>query len=374
MTFFDEVEKLERIDLDAAFGAVGQARVSSGLGRAERTPQDFLALLSPVAMRSLEDMARAASRLTLQQFGRNILLFTPIYVANYCTNYCVYCGFNRTHDIERRKLALDEVELEAKTIARTGLHHVLLLTGESREQSPPSYINECVAVLRRYFSSVSIEVYPLTATEYAEAVAAGVDGLTIFQEVYDREVYAAVHPAGPKRDYAFRLEAPERAGEAGIRTINIGPLLGLNDWRKEVFFAGLHAAYLQAKFPDVEISVSFPRMRPQFGGYKAKYPLSDRDLVQSIVALRLFLPRAGITISTRETAELRDNLVRLGVTKMSAGSSTAVGGHIDEVEGTGQFEICDKRSVEEMRQAISDLGYKPVLKDWHAIPVEAGVK
>jgi 2-iminoacetate synthase len=187
----------------------------------------------------------------------------------------------------------------------------------------------------------------------------------MYQEVYDETVYSRLHPKGPKRDYRFRLEAPERAGEAGIRAVGIGPLMGLNDWRREVFFAGLHAAYLQKRFPDVEISVSFPRMRPQFGDYRPESPVSDRDLVQAIVALRLFLPRAGITMSTRERPELRDNLVRLGVTKMSAGSSTEVGGHTGAVGSVGQFEISDKRSVAEMRRTIAALGYKPTLKDWH---------
>ena len=220
-------------------------------------------------------------------------------------------------------------------------------------------------MLRKYFSSISIEIYPLTTEEYAELIRAGVDGLTIYQEVYNREMYSRLHPGGPKRKYRFRLEAPERAGDAGIRSINIGPLLGLYDWRKEVFMAGMHADYLQRKYPDVEIAVSFPRMRPQFGGFEPEFPVSDRELVQSITALRLFLPRSGITISTRERAGLRDNLLKLGVTKMSAGSSTVIGGHTDNKDGVGQFDISDSRSVPEMRQAIARLGYKPVLKDWY---------
>lgn len=374
MTFFDEILRLESVGFDEALESVGPGRVTLSLGRRGRTSWDFLSLLSPVAARSfLEDMAQEAHRLTVQHFGRNMFLFTPIYVANYCVNYCVYCGFNATHDIERRKLTLTEVEAEARTIASTGLQHILLLTGGDRLQSPVSYITDCVSVLRRYFSSVSIEVYPFTSDQYVEVVDAGVDGLTLFQEVYDRAVYSTVHPRGPKHDYRFRLEAPERAGGAGIRSINIGPLLGLTPWRREVFLAGLHAAYLQERFPDVEISMSLPRMRPQFGGYEARFPLSDRDLVQAITALRLFLPRLGITISTRETAELRDHLIGLGVTKMSAGSSTAVGGHTDGEESTGQFEISDRRSVEEMRKVISDMGYKPVLKDWHELHMRAGV-
>ncbi len=363
MTFYDEASV--PADTDFTFDHITTAQVSGALARPELGTGDFMALLSPKADARLEDIAQVASRLTLQHFGRTILLYTPLYLANYCVNYCLYCGFNAANDIPRRKLTLPEVELEAQAIAKTGLQHLLILTGESRQYSPVSYIKDCVSILRRYFSSISIEIYPLSTGEYAEIVAAGVDGLTIYQEVYDREVYARLHPRGPKRDYRFRLEAPERAGQAGIRTINIGALLGLNDWRSEVFRLGVHAAYLLKKFPEIEIGVSFPRVRPQYGNYQAEFPVADRDLVHGILALRLFLPRVGITISTRENSALRDNLVRLGVTKMSAGSSTAIGGHTDARNSIGQFETADKRTVEEMRKAIASLGYKPVLKDWH---------
>ncbi|MBF8265164.1 MAG: thiazole biosynthesis protein ThiH [Dehalococcoidia bacterium] len=365
MTFYDEIIGLQNTDYSDAFELVTASQIANILAKAELQPQDFLALLSPQAAFSLEEMAQAGHRLTLQHFGRTIMLYTPLYLSNYCVNHCVYCGFNATNDIPRRKLTLAEVELEAKAIAATGLQHLLILTGESRQQSPVSYIKDCVAVLRKYFSSISIEIYPLSTEEYAELIATGVDGLTIYQEVYDAKIYSHLHPKGPKRDYRFRLEAPERAGQAGMRVINIGALLGLGEWRSEVFLAGMHLAYLQKQFPEIEISISFPRMRPQFGNYQPEFPVSDRDLVQSILALRLFLPRVGITISTRESSELRDNLIRLGVTKMSAGSSTAIGGHTDAPDSIGQFEISDKRSVEEMRQTIATLGYKPVLKDWH---------
>lgn len=371
MTFYDEIVRLRGTDLAGFFERVTPFRISSVLARSDLQPQDFMALLSPQARPLLEDMAQAAHRLTLQHFGRTILLYTPLYLSNYCLNQCVYCGFNVVNSITRRKLTLAEVELEAKAIAQSGLQHLLILTGESRQHSPVSYIKDCVGILRRYFSSISIEIYPLSAEEYAELIAAGVDGLTIYQEVYDEETYSLLHPKGPKRNYRFRLEAPERAGQAGIRGINIGPLLGLHEWRSEVFLAGLHAAYLLGRFPDIEISVSFPRMRPQFGDYQPTSPVSDTDLVQSIVALRLFLPRAGITISTRESRELRDNLIKLGVTKMSAGSSTAIGGHTDAKESVGQFEISDRRSVDEMRMVIAQLGYKPILKDWHDLGRES---
>ena len=341
--------------------------VARALSRPEPQPRDLLALLSPAAISFLEQTAQLAHWGTLQNFGHTILLYTPLYLSNYCINHCVYCGFNASNKFERRKLELSEVEREAEEISRTGLEHVLVLTGESRIHSPVSYVKDCVSLLTKYFSSISIEIYPLTGSEYAELVSAGVDGLTIYQEVYDPAIYDRVHPGGPKREYRFRLEAPERAGNSGIRTINIGPLLGLADWRTEAFTAGIHAAYLQRRFPDVEISISAPRMRPHLGGYQPQFPVSDKELVQVITALRLFLPRAGITVSTRESPGLRDNLVKLGVTKMSAGSSTAVGGHTGATGDIGQFEISDHRSVGEVKTAISRQGYKAIFKDWHSL-------
>jgi 2-iminoacetate synthase len=365
MTFYDEIERYRSLDLTGMTEGFTPIHIEQILAKSEIHWQELLGLLSPAATGLLENMAQAAHKLTIKHFGRTILLYTPLYLSNYCVNQCVYCGFNMANDIPRRKLTLHEVELEAQAISGTGLQHLLILTGESRQHSPVSYIADCVSVLRKYFSSISIEVYPLSIEEYAELISAGIDGITIYQEVYDQQIYERVHPAGPKRDYSFRLAAPERAGATGIRTINIGALLGLNDWRREVFFTGIHAAYLQNKFPDIEIGVSFPRMRPQFGNFEPEYRVSDSDLVQSIAALRLFLPRVGITISTRENAFLRDNLLKLGVTKMSAGSSTAIGGHTDAIDSVGQFEISDRRTVKEMREIISKAGYKPILKDWH---------
>ena len=365
MTFYDEIERFRSLDLTGITEGFTPIHIEQILAKSEIHWQELLGLLSPAATGLLENMAQAAHKLTIKHFGRTILLYTPLYLSNYCVNQCVYCGFNMANDIPRRKLTLHEVELEAQAISGTGLQHLLILTGESRQHSPVSYIADCVSVLRKYFSSISIEVYPLSIEEYAELISAGIDGITIYQEVYDQQIYERVHPAGPKRDYSFRLAAPERAGATGIRTINIGALLGLNDWRREVFFTGIHAAYLQNKFPDIEIGVSFPRMRPQFGNFEPEYRVSDSDLVQSIAALRLFLPRVGITISTRENAFLRDNLLKLGVTKMSAGSSTAIGGHTDAIDSIGQFEISDRRTVKEMREIISKAGYKPILKDWH---------
>jgi len=294
-------------------------------------------------------------------------LYTPMYLSNYCENNCLYCGFNVNNDIERRSLNLEEVDKEAAFISGTGIKHILILTGESRQASPVNYIKDCVRILKKYFSSISIEVYPVTETEYSELVSAGVDGLTIYQEVYDEEIYKRMHTSGPKSDYRFRLDAPERGAKSGMRSVNIGTLLGLNDWRKEAFILGLHAKYLQDKFPDVEIGVSLPRIRPQVRGFKAAYEVTDQDMVQVILALRIFLPRLGISISTRETAELRERLIPLGVTRMSAGSTTKVGGHTIKVRdgsSASQFEISDDSTVREVRAMLDKKGYQAVFKDW----------
>ncbi|MHB1044048.1 MAG: radical SAM protein, partial [Eubacteriales bacterium] len=262
MSFFDVYREYKDFDFAGFFAGQTGADIALAAERGRLRPLDYLALLSPAAEKQLEEMARQAHRLTVRHFGRTILLYTPMYLSNYCVNKCVYCGFRSGNELERKKLTPAEVEAEAALIAATGLKHILILTGESRKESPVAYIKECVQVLKKYFTAISIEIYPLQEEEYAELAEAGVDGLTMYQEVYDEEVYAEMHPAGPKRDYRYRLEAPERACRAGIRSVNVGALLGLEVWRKEAFFTGLHAEYLQNKFPDVEISISPPRMRP----------------------------------------------------------------------------------------------------------------
>lgn len=366
MSFFAEVNQFRQFDYDGFFARLTDHDIQRIIGKSRLSVLDYLALLSPRAERHLEAMARRANHLTQQHFGKTMLLFTPLYLANYCVNQCLYCGFNIKNKLERKKLAPAEVEAEAQIIAATGLKHLLILTGESQLESPVSYIINCVGILKKYFTCIGIEVYPLTEQEYAQTVAAGVDGLTIYQEVYDAAIYSELHPAGPKRNYQYRLDAPERACKAGMRTVNIGALIGLNDWRSEAFMTGLHAEYLQSRYPEVEVSISPPRMRPHLGGYPPKVVVSDRNLVQYITAFRLFMPRGGITVSTRESAELRNHLLKLGVTKMSAGVCTAVGGRVD-TENVGQFEISDARSVAEMAAMLYANGYQPLYKDWQAL-------
>ncbi|WP_339060590.1 2-iminoacetate synthase ThiH [Tepidibacillus marianensis] len=325
---------------------------------------EFLALLSPKAENYLELMAQKAHTLSLQHFGKTVLLYTPMYLSNYCTNKCTYCSFSIDNQINRKQLSTEEIEREAKAIASMGFKHLLILTGESKKDIPLSYVIDAVHILKKYFDSIGIEIFPLTVEEYQQMIEAGVDSFTIYQEVYDEEIYRKVHLAGRKRNYHFRLDAPERGCMAKMRNVNIGALLGLGEWRSEAFMTGLHANYLQNKYPDLEISVSFPRIRPHVGVFEDIYEVTDQNLVQFMLALRIFLPRVGITISTRERQGFRENLIPLGVTRISAASSTEVGGHSIEDAGDGQFEIDDKRSVEEVRAAIFKKGYQPIFKDW----------
>jgi 2-iminoacetate synthase len=362
---------------DAVNGAdAGEAR--RALGKRRLDEADFAVLLSPAAEPFLEDMARRSQAETLRNFGRGIQLFTPLYLANYCTNRCVYCGFSARRDIRRRQLSLEEVEAEARAIAATGLRKILALTGDAPKRTGAPYLADCLRVLARHFSSVAIEVPSMTVEEYALQVEAGADGMTMFQETYNKERYRELHPGGPKADFHFRLDAPERALLGGMRSVNLGPLLGVADWREDVMAVAAHARFLMRKYPQAEVSISLPRMRPHTeGGEVAFHPdaVDDFHFVQILTALRCYLPQCGITLSTREPAALRDRIIPLGVTRVSAGVNTAVGGHADEAakkraaaapeeRDKPQFDISDERSVDEMAAALHGLGFQPVFADW----------
>lgn len=368
MSFFATIEQYHGFDFEQFFHAVTDAAIERSLAKDKLGALDFLTLLSPRAAGFLEPMAQKAHQFTVQHFGRTIQMFIPLYISNHCTNHCAYCGFNHNNPILRRKLTIEQIEEEAQAIARTGMQHVLLLTGEAPHLTPMSYLVEAARCLKRYFASVAIEVYPLAVEEYRKLQEAGVDGMTLFQETYNQEVYQRVHPAGKKRDYHWRLNAPERAAQGGMRVVNIGPLLGLAEPRSEIFFTALHARYLESNYLDTEVAVSLPRFNEAEGDFQPDYLVNDKTFVQFMTALRLFLPRAGLTISTRESAAFRDRILPLGATRYSAGSSTGVGGYTEiRVEQTPQFEITDDRSVEEVATAIAALGYQPVYKDWDRI-------
>ena len=346
----------------------GEDDVLRTLDKAESaslSPADFLKLLSPAAGEVLEDMARRANDLTLRHFGKAVSIFTPLYISDVCTNQCRYCGFNAKNKQPRRHLTADEAVAEAFAIADQGFQHILILTGDAPKLSTPSYIAEVARKIKPRFASIGIEVYSLSEADYRMLIDAGVDSMTMFQETYNPELYEWLHPAGPKRDYRYRLNAPERAARAGMRSIGIGALLGLDDFVNDAFATGLHAWHLQRTYPGADICVSVPRVCPHEGEFEVTKGVNDRQFVQYVTALRCFLPRAGITCSSRESANMRNHLLPLGVTRVSAGVSTAVGGRATEdLHNPGQFEITDRRSLSQMMADLAERGYQPVLKDW----------
>jgi len=317
----------------------------------------------------LEDIAQAARDLTRQCFGRAISLYAPLYISNFCRNQCTYCGFQAHSHIERKKLTLTEIDKECEALADTGVHSCLILTGESRHHSPPSYIREAIAIAGRHFPSVALEVYPLETEEYRELYLAGADGVTLFQETYNRERYDELHLAGPKKNYDYRFQAPERIAKAGFRHFSMGVLLGLADWREDIPELFRHVRYLEKKYPGVEYTLSFPRLRPAENDHQRYFEVSDRDMVKIMCAGRLLFPRAGINISTRESSSFRDRILELGVTKMSAGSLTTVGGYGDSKwkDQEGQFQVHDPRSLAEIKSILIHRGYDPVATDWRNI-------
>lgn len=317
----------------------------------------------------LEDLAQAARDVTRQYFGRTIGLYAPLYISNYCQNQCVYCGFQVHIGIERRKLTLDEIDGECKALAATGIRSCLLLTGESRYHSPPSYIREAITIACKHFPNIALEVYPLETDEYRELYLAGADGVTLYQETYDRRRYDELHLAGPKKNYDYRFQAPERIAIAGFRHISMGALLGLTDWREDILQLFKHVRYLEKTYPGVEYGLSFPRLRRISKDDRCYFEVSDRDMVKIICVARLCFPRAGINLSTRENGEFRDRIIEFGITKMSAGSSTRVGGYIDTTREyqDGQFQVHDPRSLAEIKSMLINRGYDPVATDWRNI-------
>lgn len=365
MSFQKLLDRYADFDYHGFWNSRTDAHVRQCLSKEKLAPLEFLTLLSPAAGDHLEAMAQKARQLTIQHFGRTIQLYIPLYISNFCNSECVYCGFNRRHKITRRKLTLEEIDVEARKIAQTGMRHVLVLTGEAPGLTPMDYLTAAVDILKRYFASISIEIFPMETAEYMQLQKAGVDGLTIYQEVYDSKVYEQVHLGGRKTDYRFRLDAAARGAEAGFRWVNIGALLGLADPLKESFLTGLHAHYLTHRYLNTEISISMPRINPAEGGYQPDFVVDDRTFVQILTAFRLFLPRAGIPISTRERATFRDRLMQLGATRFSAGSRTDVGGYTGvEDSQCRQFDISDERNVSQMVAAIKTGGLQPVYKDW----------
>lgn len=328
-------------------------------------PEHLAALLSPAAEPLLESLAQLSAHWTRQRFGNAIQFFAPLYVSNYCCNGCTYCGFNHaTANTVRRALTLDEAEAEALCLIQQGFGHLLLVSGEDLKHVPPEWLAELATRIRPHVASLQIEIYALNKSNYELLVSRGIDGMTMFQETYNPNVYAHFHPTGPKRDYENRIDAVERAAQAGMTFIGLGALLGLNDWREEGFYLGLHAAYIQKKYWRTAVAFSFPRIRPAAGGMIPPYPVSDANLVQLMSALRVQIPDATLTLSTRELPGFREQMVRIAVNKISAGAKTTPGGYCQKTDAEAQFEVADPRSLTEVADAIKAMGFDPVMKDW----------
>jgi 2-iminoacetate synthase len=366
------------------------------LGKSKITLTDFAALISPAGDELLETMGRQSHALTQQRFGKTIRLFAPLYLSNECVNNCSYCGFSRDNPILRVTLSIEEVLREARELKSQGFRNILLVAGEHPKFVSNNYLRDCVAALHADWPGISLEVGPMETADYAPLVAAGADGLVVYQETYDRKVYADMHTAGPKRNFDWRLETPERAYAAGFRRLGIAPLYGLADWRYEALSLAAHADYLLRHCWKAQITISLPRLRPCAGEFQPLTQMTDRELAQLICAFRIMFPDVSIVLSTRETPRLRDGLLPLGVTMMSAGSHTEPGGYTgagkekihhtergrivelasgasewaatagNATNATGQFEIADERSPGEVAELIRKLGYEPVWKDWDA--------
>ena len=396
MSFVAEFNALPVTSLLERAQATTPAAAREVMARSELSLPDFARLISPAAGELLEPLCRRSQTLTRQRFGKVIRLFAPLYLSNECINNCSYCGFSRDNPILRVTLSVDEVVREARALKERGFRNLLLVAGEHPKFISNGYMAECVRALRDEVPGISLEVGPMETEEYRPIVEAGAEGLVVYQETYDREVYAKMHTAGPKRNFDWRLETPERAYAAGFRRLGIGALYGLADWRMEAICVAAHAAYLLRNCWKAQLTISLPRLRPCAGEFEPLTRMSDRELAQLICAFRLFLPDAGLVLSTREPAKLRDGLIPLGITLISAGSHTEPGGYTgagkDKIHrtekgrivelasgasewaavperatnATGQFDIADDRSALEVSELLKRLGYEPVWKDWDA--------
>lgn len=357
------IERMEQYD----YNKYTAKDVKAALSHEVCTVEDFEALLSPAALPYLEEMAQRAQKETRKHFGNSIYMFTPLYIANYCENYCIYCGFNCHNKIRRAKLNDEQIEEEMQAIAKTGLQEILILTGESKKMSDVEYIGRACQIARKYFKVIGLEVYPMNSDEYAYLHQCGADYVTVFQETYNSDKYETLHRAGHKRIFPYRLNAQERALKGGMRGVGFAALLGLDDFRKDALATGYHAYLLQRKYPHAEIAFSCPRLRPIINNDKINpKDVHEPQLLQVIMAYRIFMPFASITISTRECERVRNNVIRIAATKISAGVSVGIGEHIEDNDNVGdaQFEISDGRNVKEVFDAIESEGLQPVMSDY----------
>ena len=370
--FSDVLEKVLRQMKQYDYSRYSAEDVKRALNKETCGIEEFKALLSPAAEPFLEQMAERAKRETSRHFGNTVYLFTPLYIANYCENYCIYCGFNCYNDIRRKKLSEEEIEKEMEIIAASGIEEILILTGESRKMSSIEYIGQACRTARKYFRNIGVEIYPVNVEEYRYLHQCGVDYVTVFQETYDADKYETLHLLGPKRVFPYRFEAQERALMGGMRGVGFSALLGLSDFRRDALATALHVYYLQRKYPQGEFSLSCPRLRPIINnGRISPVDVGERQLCQILCAYRIFLPYVGITVSSREEEHFRDGIVKIAATKISAGVSTGIGDHESKYEGkegedTGdeQFEIADDRSFDQMYGDMEKEGLQPVVNDY----------
>ncbi|MDD5571179.1 MAG: 2-iminoacetate synthase ThiH [Bacteroidales bacterium] len=329
-----------------------------------RTPEDFKALVSPAAIGYIEQMAQLSRELTLKRFGKNMQMYIPVYLSNECQNSCVYCGFSRNNNIKRITLSEEQIVQEIKEIKKFGFEHILIVTGENELKAGIEYFKKVLPLFKSEFAHVSMEIQPMMQSEYEQLIPLGLNTVLVYQETYNKNLYKNYHPSGKKSDFYFRLETPDRLGKANINKMGIGFLIGLDDWRTEAFFTSLHLNYLEKNYWKTKYSISFPRLRPAAGEFEPKVNITDKELVQLICAYRIFKEEVELSISTRESEVFRDNLIKLGITNISAGSKTNPGGYSTFKESLKQFEINDERSPEEIGEIIKHQGYEVVWKDW----------
>ena len=369
MSFLDTFNQLNWDELKLTIASKTAADVEQALGSQNRLNHDqFLALISPAATPYLEQMARKSMQLTRQRFGNTVQLYIPLYLSNKCTNICTYCGFSLGNKIKRKTLSMEDLDEEIKAIKKLGFEHLLLVTGEAPGTVGMEYFRQVMPKLRMHFSHISMEVQPLDQTDYEELMSLGLDAVLVYQETYHRSAYKNYHLRGSKADFDYRLDTADRLGKAGIDKVGIGALIGLEDWRTDAAMVAAHLDYLEKTYWRTRYSISFPRLRPCEGEMHPVSVISDRQLVQLICAYRLFKPEAELSLSTRESAQFRDNVLPLGITTMSAFSSTQPGGYVNdeflEHNDLEQFAIDDSRRPEQVAQAIKDKGLEAVWKDW----------
>lgn len=341
--------------------------VEAALQKPKRNLEDFKALISPAAGAYLEDMARLSQQITQKRFGKTVQLYIPMYLSNECQNICTYCGFSLHNKIRRKTLTDAEILKEVEALKAMGYEHVLLVTGEANKTVGVPYLQHAIKLIRPHFAHISMEVQPLDQEEYETLTPYGLNTVLVYQETYHREDYKKHHPKGKKSNFLYRLETPDRLGRAGVHKIGLGALFGLEDWRADSFFTSLHLSYLEKTYWQTKYSISFPRLRPFSGGLEPKVEMTDRDLVQLICAYRILNEEVELSISTRETEKFRDNIIKLGITSISAGSKTNPGGYVVEKQSLEQFEISDERTPADIVQMIKMQGYEPVWKDWDKV-------